>query len=72
MTEHSGIKLIQPSNIGKMKFLNTECRYLSEEAFEKLGCTEIHGGYLLINRILSDGMKEIGRASCRERVSKSV
>lgn len=72
MTEHSGIKLIQPSNIGKMKFLNTECRYLSEEAFEKLGCTEIHGGYLLINRILSDGMKACILPSAKEKMITSA
>ena len=57
ITDGHGIRLIQPGAIGKMKFSGADCRYVSEEAFEKSGFSEIEGGYLIINRILSDGMK---------------
>lgn len=57
MTEQGGIKLIQPGAIGKMKYLGAECKYVSEQAFERSGFSEIEGGYLIINRILNDGMK---------------
>lgn len=56
-TDTGGIKLIQPSSIGKMKFLGYDCKYVSEETFEESGFTEIKGGYLIINRIINDGMK---------------
>lgn len=72
MAGNSGIKLIQPGNIGKMMFINTEFRYLSETAFNELGCTEIHGGYLLINRILNDGMKACIFPPDKERTVASV
>ena len=41
----SGIRLIQTGNIGTGKYLNKEARakFISEETFENLKCTEIFG-----------------------------
>ncbi len=64
--------LIQPGNIGKMKFLNTERRYVSENALKELNCTELHGGYLMINRILNDGMKACILPGGNEKTVASV
>lgn len=57
ITDRQGIKLIQPGAIGKMKYLGADGKYISEEDFENSGFTEISGGYLMINRIINDGMK---------------
>lgn len=56
LAENSDIKLIQPCTVGKMKYLSTEGRYVSREAFEKCAFSEIQPGYLLINRIINKGM----------------
>ena len=50
------IKLIQLGSVGFLKYIDKGFKYLTSEMFTKLNCTEIHSGYLLINRIVSDKM----------------
>ena len=49
----TGIRLIQTGNVGNGKYLNksSNARYISEETFEKLKCTEVRPGDLLISRL---------------------
>ena len=49
----TGIRLIQTGNIGKGFFKNKSdnCKYISEETFEKLQCTQIYSGDILISRL---------------------
>jgi type I restriction enzyme S subunit len=58
----SGIRLIQTGNIGVGKFRDRieKARWISEETFEKLGCTEVREGDVLISRLPDP----VGRA-CR-------
>src|SRR5262249_16983473 len=48
-----GIRLIQTGNIGIGQFLNklSKSRYISEETFQRLQCTEIFPGDILISRL---------------------
>ena len=48
-----GIRLIQTGNVGKGMFLEKEARakYISEDTFEALKCTEIYPGDILISRL---------------------
>jgi type I restriction-modification system DNA methylase subunit len=49
-----GIRLIQTGNVGFGKFKNKDiekARYISEETFERLNCTEIFEGDILISRL---------------------
>jgi len=56
MVKFGNIKLIQLGSVGFMRYIDKSFKYLTDETFEELGCTEIHSGYLLINRIVSDKM----------------
>ena len=49
----SGIRLIQTGNIGVGKFIpkNESQKYVSEETFNRLRCTEIFEGDILISRL---------------------
>ena len=49
----SGIRLIQTGNVGNGEYLEKENRakYISEETFKKLGCTEIFPGDILVSRL---------------------
>ena len=49
----TGIRLIQTGNIGVGKFLEKRGkeRYISEDIFKKLNCTEIYSGDVLISRL---------------------
>jgi len=49
----SGIRLVQTGNIGVGKFVPKpdKARYISEETFKKLRCTEIYPGDCLISRL---------------------
>lgn len=55
-----GIRLIQTGNIGKGTFRDKDdkCRYISENTFERLNCTEIFAGDILISRL----PEPVGRA----------
>ncbi len=49
----SGIRLVQTGNIGEGTYLEKETRakYISEDVFERLKCTEIFPGDILISRL---------------------
>ena len=49
----SGIRIVQTGNIGQGVFLNKEgrSRFISEQTFKRLNCTEIVPGDLLISRL---------------------
>ena len=49
----SGIRLIQTGNIGVDEFLDKKerARYISDETFNALGCTEVYEGDILISRL---------------------
>lgn len=57
ITDH-GIRLIQTGNVGVGHYKEQGFRYISEESFAKLRCTEVHPGDVLICRL--DG--PVGRA----------
>jgi type I restriction enzyme S subunit len=58
----SGIRLVQTGNVGVGQYLDKDgrARYISEETFDRLHCTEIFEGDVLISRLPDP----IGRA-CR-------
>lgn len=49
----SGIRLVQTGNIGEGKFIEKDGKekYISEDTFERLKCTEIFPGDILISRL---------------------
>ena len=55
-----GIRLVQTGNIGEGIYLEKESRakYISEETFERLNCTEIFPGDILVSRL----PEPVGRA----------
>ena len=55
-----GIRLVQTGNVGVGKYLNKEdkAKYISDETFAKLNCTEIYPGDVLISRL----PEPVGRA----------
>ena len=55
-----GIRLIQTGNIGEGTYLEKETRakYISEDTFEKLKCTEVYSGDILVSRL----PEPVGRA----------
>lgn len=56
----SGIRLVQTGNIGEGIYLEKEARakYISEETFDKLKCTEVFSGDILVSRL----PEPVGRA----------
>jgi type I restriction enzyme S subunit len=46
-----GIRLLQLADIGEGDFLNKSDRYISKETFNRLNCTEVITGDLLISRM---------------------
>ena len=56
----SGIRLVQTGNIGEGTYLEKEARakYISEETFDKLKCTEVFTGDILVSRL----PEPVGRA----------
>ena len=55
-----GIRLVQTGNIGEGTYLEKEARakYISEETFDKLKCTEVFTGDILVSRL----PEPVGRA----------
>ena len=53
-----GIRLIQTGNIGEGEFRDHGFRYISEDTFDALGCTEVRPGDILISRLAGT----VGRA----------
>ncbi len=56
MVPSGEIKLIQLGSVEFLEYVNKGFKYLTPEIFNELGCTEIHSGYMLINRIVSNKM----------------
>ena len=58
--DNEGIRLIQTGNIGEGTYLEKETRakYISEDTFNKLKCTEIFPGDILVSRL----PEPVGRA----------
>jgi type I restriction enzyme S subunit len=56
--QDEGIRLIQTGNIGNGRYIEKGDRYISEETFIKLGCTEIFSNDILICRLA----EPVGRA----------
>ncbi len=56
MTDNGEVKLLQLGSIGNMSYIDKGFKYLTKDTFDKLSCTEIFTGYLIINRIISDKM----------------
>ena len=49
--KESGCRLIQTGNIGVGYFKNKNKKYISQDSFDELKCTEVHVGDLLICRL---------------------
>ena len=56
MNPQGEVKLIQLGSVGMMQYVDKGFKYLSENTFQELNCTQIYSGYMLINRIVSDKM----------------
>jgi type I restriction enzyme S subunit len=65
-----GIRLIQTGNIGNGEYKNKgdKARFISEETFVRLGCTEVFAGDILISRLPDP----IGRACIVPEMQKSI
>ena len=65
-----GIRLIQTGNIGNGEYKDKDdkARYISEETFIRLGCTEVFPGDILISRLTDP----IGRACIVPEMPKSI
>ena len=50
---NSGYRLVQTGNVGVCEYLDKEehSRFVSEETFKRLNCTEIHSGDILFSRL---------------------
>jgi len=66
----SGIRLIQTGNIGDGKFINKEekARYINENTYNNLSCTEVCPGDILISRLPDP----IGRACIIPNMNKKM
>lgn len=47
----SGVRLLQLADIGQGEFLDKSSRFVSDATFQRLGCTEVKAGDLLIARM---------------------
>ena len=56
MCSSSNIKLIQLGSVGNTEYIDKGFKYISEQTFNELKCSEIFPNYILINRIISDRM----------------
>jgi type I restriction enzyme S subunit len=65
-----GIRLIQTGNVGNGEYKDKgdKARYISEETFERLSCTEVYPGDILISRLPDP----IGRACIVPDLPKSI
>lgn len=65
-----GIRLIQTGNVGNGEYKDKDdkARYISEETFMRLGCTEVFPGDILISRLPDP----IGRACIVPEMPKSI
>jgi type I restriction enzyme S subunit len=56
MSTNGKVKLIQLGSIGDMKYLDKGFKYITQNKFDELNCTQIYPEYLLINRLIGDKM----------------
>ena len=65
-----GIRLIQTGNVGNGEYKDKgdKARFISEETFSRLGCTEVFPGDILISRLPDP----IGRACIIPKMPKSI
>ena len=56
MVADGPVRLLQLGSVGDGKYRNKGFKFLTKERCDELGCTEIHEGYLLINRMIGDKM----------------
>ena len=65
-----GIRLIQTGNVGNGEYKDKDdkARYISEDTFERLGCTEVYPGDVLISRLPDP----IGRACIVPEMQKAI
>ena len=56
MDENGSVKLIQLGSVGFMRYVDNGFKHITEAIFEKLSCTPVKPGYMLINRIISNKM----------------
>ncbi|MGP3779198.1 restriction endonuclease subunit S [Halanaerobium saccharolyticum] len=66
--QDEGIRLIQTGNIGNGKYIEKGDRYISEETFMKLGCTEIFPDDILICRLA----EPVGRACLAPKLNNRM
>ena len=66
----NGIRLIQTGNVGNGEYKDKgdKARYISEDTFSRLGCTEVFPGDILISRLPDP----IGRACIVPEMPKSI
>ena len=66
----SGIRLIQTGNVGDGVYLDKsdKARYITEETFRRLNCTEIFEGDILVSRL----PEPVGRACVLPNVGKAI
>ena len=53
MIPYSNVKLLQLGSIGEGKYIDKGFKYISQDTFDELNCTEIKPGYLLVNRLIN-------------------
>ena len=53
MSDKPEVKLIQLGSIGYGKYINKGFKYITNDTFDELNCTQIKPGYLLINRLIN-------------------
>ena len=65
-----GIRLIQTGNVGNGVFIEKEdkSRYISEDTFQRLNCTEVYPGDILVSRLPDP----IGRACIIPCMNKAI
>ena len=56
MDSNGTVKLIQLGSIGFMNYINKGFKFITDNTFIDLSCTQIYPTYLLINRIINDRM----------------
>lgn len=56
MDSNGTVKLIQLGSIGYMNYINKGFKFITDDTFADLSCTQIYPSYLLINRIINDRM----------------
>ena len=56
MDSNGTVKLIQLGSIGYMNYINKGFKFITDDTFADLSCTQIYPSYLLKNRIINDRM----------------